>query len=538
MSLKKSLLTIITAIPAARAFVSRRRTNKASSATRPRPQAFSLWSHIDTSDPKPSHSYQTPDPVGEYTTWPMLTDKQYSARHLPPAPQSYIDSLPEEKPYIPKQQLGDITRLFIREDDIIPSRSSSLFMFFAQWFTDSVLRTDGRDRRKNTSNHNIDLCQIYGRTEESARILRSASRGKLRSQIINGEEYLDYLGELGPDNKWRVKAHYKDLPYAEDDVLDVIFAQWSEERKLKAYATGLERGNSSIGYVAISTLFMREHNRICDELATAYPQWNTNAEAFDERLFQTARMINTVLLLKLVVEEYINHIGNVKLLKLDHSYAEKQDWYREPWTAIEFDMLYRWHGLIPDELLVNGKLYSASQYRGNNELLEEAGLGTVINAASTNAAGKISLYNVPGFMAGAEYANIQMGRDLQLQTYNAYRRHFKLKPMRSFMELTGDTRIAAELENLYGHIDKLEFIVGLFAEKAEGDQLFGKLMSKMVGYDAFTQIYTNPLLSTNIYNARTFSQRGLDIIETTTSVQDMVDRNIKNASGVKALFDS
>ena len=80
--------------------------------------------------------------------------------------------------------------------------------------------------------------------------------------------------------------------------------------------------------------------------------------------------------------------------------------------------------------------------------------------------------------------------------------------------------------------------MGLFAEKAEGDQLFGKLMSKMVGYDAFTQIYTNPLLSTNIYNARTFSQRGLDIIETTTSVQDMVDRNIKNASGVKALFDS
>ena len=40
-------------------------------------------------------------------------------------------------------------------------------MFFAQWFTDSFLRTSLTDYRKNESNHEIDLCQIYGEEHRS-----------------------------------------------------------------------------------------------------------------------------------------------------------------------------------------------------------------------------------------------------------------------------------------------------------------------------------------------------------------------------------
>ena len=35
-----------------------------------------------------------------------------------------------------------------------------LFMLFAQWFTDSFLRTERSDWRKNTSTQEIDFCQI------------------------------------------------------------------------------------------------------------------------------------------------------------------------------------------------------------------------------------------------------------------------------------------------------------------------------------------------------------------------------------------
>ncbi len=197
--------------------------------TTARPRAFSLWSHV----PKPLQIDQQ-GPVGEYTTWPMLTDRRFSARHLPPADQSYIDTLPKDAPYggNPRNpMLGNVTALFARGGTMKQGRSSVLFMFFAQWFTDSVLRIDPQDRRKNTSNHNIDLCQIYGLTEETARLLRSGSEGKLTSQQIGGEEYLDYLGEIGDDGKWKVKEKYKALPYASPEIMNVVFEDWTEVQK-------------------------------------------------------------------------------------------------------------------------------------------------------------------------------------------------------------------------------------------------------------------------------------------------------------------
>lgn len=519
MSILSSAIELVIKIPFVRKIGSRIATNKVCSGVFPRPRAFSLWSHV--AKPK---NLDVQGPVGEYTTWPMLTDRKFSARHLPPANQSDIDSLPEDAAYNGdplNASLGEVTALFERKGEMSEDRSSILFMFFAQWFTDSILRIDPTDRRKNTSNHNIDLCQIYGRTEEAARLLRAKNKGgKLESQIIKGEEYPDYLGEVDDQGLWKVKERYVDLPYASPIAIEKIFGDWPKERMHKLYATGLERGNSSVGYVAISTIFMREHNRICDELAQRNPSWD------DERLYQTARMINMVILMKLVIDDYINHIAGIELFLFDPTYAEKQDWYRTPWIALEFDLLYRWHGLVPDKLTVNGEPYGHTKYRVNNALLEQVGVAAIINAASTQHAGAISLQNTPDFLLGAEYATIKMGRDFRLRSYNEYRVLFGMDAKTSFDALTDDPALRARLQGLYGDIDKVEFIVGLFAESHGTGELFGKLMFNMVGYDAFTQIYTNPLLAQKIYTPATFTQFGLDLIDDTNTVQDLVDRNV------------
>lgn len=39
------------------------------------------------------------------------------------------------------------------------------------------------------------------------------------------------------------------------------------------------------GLFMYATIWMREHNRLCDVLATEHPEWD------DERLFQTAKLI-------------------------------------------------------------------------------------------------------------------------------------------------------------------------------------------------------------------------------------------------------
>jgi len=522
--------------------INRIATNSIARATSPRPRPYSLWSPL----PAPPDAN---GPITDYASWPSLTDRSFSARHLAPATEAFIRQLPADGPYDKHSgSYGPITALFARPRDasgqcvMTTDRSSVLFMFFAQWFTDSVLRIDPRDRRRNTSNHDVDLCQIYGLNETAARCLRSGEAGRLCSQQINGQEFPEYLGEIGPDGRWQVKDKFKGLsPHGNTQwVIDSLRCSFREGslsddeiiRRLQTlYATGLERGNSSVGYVALSLVFLREHNRICAELQRRYG-WSD-----DERLFQTARMINICLLLKLTVEEYINHIAGQPIFRLDPGFAERQNWYRTNWIALEFDLLYRWHGLVPDQLLVKGEMVSATAYRWNNSLLEELGLTSVVNAASQQAAGRISLFNNPVFLMESEFRTIQMGRDFRLRSFNDYREAFGYRRLTSYQQLTTDAGLASQLEQLYGPIDNLELVVGLFAEAPPEGGLFGDLMRTMVAYDAFTQIYTNPLLSQAIHRSEHLTAYGLQLLNDTTSITDLVQRNVTPGETVLASLE-
>ena len=52
----------------------------------------------------------------------------------------------------------------------------------------------------------------------------------------------------------------------------------------------------------------------------------------------------------------------------------------------------------------------------------------------------------------------------------------------------------------------------------------------MVAYDAFSQALTNPLLAPRIYNEQTVLPRGMQIIDETKSIADVVLRNIPGGS--------
>lgn len=493
--------------------INRIAVNTLARATEARPRAFSLWSH------EPAENGY--GPVNDYTSWPALTDRSYSGRHLPPvkgdAKYPDIDALVPLFMRAPGQMKG--------------GRSSALLMFFAQWFTDSVLRVDASDRRKNTSNHDVDLCQVYGLTEQAARRLRSFKGGKLRSQMIHGEEFPEYLYEQsGPGTPLTVKPHFDGLH--SEELLNAVFKNEPDpEVRRRAYATGLERGNSTLGYVAISTLFLREHNRLCDGLADKHPGMD------DEQLFQTARMINMVLLMKVVVEDYINHIAGKRIFMLDPGFAESERWYRTNWIAIEFDLLYRWHSLVPDALDLGGG-QSTSRILNNNALFEELGLAGMLNAASRTQAGEIGLFNTPVFLKEAERNALEMSRRFRLQSYNNYRQRFNLPRFDSFEELNDDPKVLAALRAQYASVDEVELLPGLFGEKADNGALFGDLLNIMVAYDAFTQIYTNPLLARAVFHEGTFTKYGMREIERTHSIADLARRNCAGEVEAKLGFNA
>jgi prostaglandin-endoperoxide synthase 2 len=110
--------------------------------------------------------------VSDYTSWISLTDPRYTGRHLPVA---------EPRPLPTEAQVLDLFRR--PAGRARPSSDTTvLFMLFAQWFTDSFLRTERSDWRRNTSTQEIDLCQIYGISESRTRLLRAMEGGRLASQ--------------------------------------------------------------------------------------------------------------------------------------------------------------------------------------------------------------------------------------------------------------------------------------------------------------------------------------------------------------------
>ena len=486
-------------------------TNRLANSTDARPNTYSLWRPIGSQYDKPAN----------YLSWHSVTNKDFFDLHLGPASSEYIESLPENS--MIDGEHGQITKLFARGGNFKESRSTVFFMFFAQWFTDGFFRSDIFRGELTTSNHNIDLCQIYGANEAAEKALRTGTDGKLKSQQIDGEEYPVFLGTLDENGTWKVKPEFTDLPYIKSyKVFDAIYGQLPDSEKDKLLATGLERGNGILGHNVISTIFLREHNSICDLLKSneAYASWD------DDRLFHTARVINTIILMKLVIEDYVNHIAGLNVLKCDPSFAEDQKWYREPWISAEFNLLYRWHGLVPDSFIVEGESHPFIQ---NHDLLLSKGLSRLVNEASAQAAGEISLQNIPDFLMHAEAEMIRKGRQWHLQSFNAYRKKFGLKPLTSFKQLARNDFLANKLEELYGDIDRLEFTVGLFAEESDGRRLTGELLTTIVAYDAITQIYTNPIFAHKHFNEEYFTPEGIKRFENTDSFQDLVSRNSRSA---------
>ncbi|MBV1882529.1 MAG: hypothetical protein KUG82_12905 [Pseudomonadales bacterium] len=483
------------------------------------PSQYSLWSYQEGK-------------VCDYVSWSSLTDKSYTGRLLGPAAADVVGSLPLDPPFQSPldDQYGQVTALFKRKQQIDSDRTSLLFPFFAQWFTDGLIRADNADPRKNASNHEIDLCQIYGLTESTTRILRSMEKGKLRSQLINSEEFPDYLyGENG-----EVKSIYQNLPYVLDNRLEEIINQFDDakDRKPSYFATGLESGNSSVGYTTMSTIFLREHNRLCDELASQNTDWD------DERLFQTARNINIVLLLKVVVEDYVNHISPIKtpIFKLDNTVAEDKKWNQPGRVSFEFDLLYRWSSLIPDQMKFGSIDYDYKQFMLNNTLLTEHGLAKIVNDASHQRAGKLSLSNTPDFLLGEQHEAIKMARSFQTRSLNEYRILFGLEKFHDFNDVTSDAALSNRLQGLYGHVDYLELFTGLSAEGIEDNAIFGELMTTMVVSDALTHALTNPLLAKQVFNSGTFTRSGMNVIENTSSLQDITNRNLPSGARAEISF--
>ncbi|XP_067165411.1 prostaglandin G/H synthase 1 isoform X2 [Apteryx mantelli] len=403
---------------------------------------------------------------------------------------------------LPDAQLLAERFLLRRKFEANPKGTNLMFAFFAQHFTHQFFKTYGKMGRGFTKalGHGVDLGHLYGDNLQRQHQLRLFRDGKLKFQVVDGEVY---------------------PPTVADAPVHMVYPPAMP--KEQQMAMGQEVFGLLPGLCLYATLWLREHNRVCDILKQEHPTWS------DEQLFQTARLILIGETIKIVIEDYVQHLSGYFLsLKFDPELLFGVQFQYRNRIAVEFNQLYHWHGLMPDSFVIQGEEYSYEQFLYNTSMLMHYGVEALVESFSKQIAGRIG----GGQTINANVLKVAVGvikesRQLRLQPFNEYRKRFGMKPYKSFQELTGEEEKAAELEELYGDIDALEFYVGLLLEKPQPDSLFGESMVEIGAPFSLKGLLGNPICSPEYWKPSTFGgATGFEIVKT-ASLEKLVCLNVK-----------
>uniref|UniRef100_A0A8D0C7F8 Prostaglandin G/H synthase 2 n=1 Tax=Salvator merianae TaxID=96440 RepID=A0A8D0C7F8_SALMN len=443
-----------------------------------------------------------------YKSWEAYSNLSYYTRALPPVQHDCPTPMGVKgKKELPDSQI--IVDKFLLRKNFIPDPQGTnvMFTFFAQHFTHQYFKTDHHKGPEFTKGlgHGVDLSHIYGETLDRQMKLRLLKDGKLKYQMIDGEMY---------------------PPTVTETQAEMIYPPHVPEH-LK-FSVGQEVFGLVPGLMMYATIWLREHNRVCDILKTEHPEWD------DEQLFQTARLILTGETIKIVIEDYVQHLSGYHFkLKFDPELLFNQRFQYQNRIAAEFNTLYHWHPLLPDTFQIHDQEYTFQQFIYNNSIMLEHGLSHMVKSFSKQIAGRVAGgRNVPAAVKKVAKASIDQSRQMRYRSLNEYRKHFMLKPFETFEELTGEKEMAAELEELYGDIDAMELYPALLVEKPRPGAIFGETMIELGAPFSLKGLMGNVICSPEYWKPSTFGGKvGFDIVKT-ASIQNLICDNVEGCPRV------
>ena len=125
--------------------------------------------------------------------------------------------------------------------------------------------------------------------------------------------------------------------------------------------------------------------------------------------------------------------------------------------------------------------------------------------------------------------NIQRGRDHGLGSYNDVRADYRLRPVRSFGQITRNAELAAKLQSTYGDVNKVDAWVGILAEDHLPGSSVGPTANAVIT-DQFVRLRNGDRFW---YQNDLFDPNELAMIESTTLV-GVLRRN----TGIEGLQDA
>ena len=260
------------------------------------------------------------------------------------------------------------------------------------------------------------------------------------------------------------------------------------------FKAGDVRANEQIALTAMHTLFVREHNRLADQIANEHPDYT------DEQIYQTARKIVGAEIQVITYNEFLPMLLGSGAIPEYSGYDSSID----ATIANEFSTASYRYGhsqLSPNLLEMDKSGMSHVPLRDaffNPDLFKEIGLDSILRGLATQRAQEIDtkvvddvrnfLFGEPG-SGGFDLAslNIQRGRDHGLADYNSVRQSYRLTPVSSFDEITKDTDLQEKLQSLYGSVKNIDLWVGGLAEDHAPGSMVGETI-KAVLTDQFTRL--------------------------------------------------
>jgi len=327
---------------------------------------------------------------------------------------------------------------------------------------DTTTGTDSSNPRQqiNEITAYIDASMVYGSDETRAEFLRTNDgTGKLKTSAGN-----------------LLAFNTAELPNAGGTSPDLFIA-------------GDVRANEQVGLTAIHTLFVREHNRLAEELAAEDPTLT------GDEIYEKARKILGAEIQAITYNEFLPILLGEDVLDPYSGYDDTvnagiSNEFAHAAFRVGHTMLSSELQRINNDGTDAGSLFLRDSFFKPDLVINE-GIDSVLLGLASQKAQNVDtliiddvrnfLFGPPG-SGGFDLAslNIQRGRDHGLPSYNEVRIGLGLGGYSSFAEITSDLSVQNALASVYDTVDDIDLWIGGLAEDHINGGLLGEVFSEII----------------------------------------------------------
>jgi peroxidase len=304
----------------------------------------------------------------------------------------------------------------------------------------------------------IDASMVYGTDSIRAMWMRTFNNGKLKNSAGNLLAYNTVTGELSGSIDVNAPSMANDADHT-----------------VKTFVAGDVRAAEHPGLLSLQTLFMREHNKICDRLIS-------EGVHGDEEIYQRARKEIGAIIQAITYQEFLpalgislsSYTGYKPNVRPDIANIFATAGYRVGHTMVADDILLRDNNcadVSPGELDLVDAFWNPKlvvQYKIDPFLKGFAAHTQYETDIKINTVLRNFLFGNPNspvrFGIDLASLNIQRGRDHGLPNYNTIRKYYTGSGANDFSRVTSNASLADSLKKLYGTVNNMDIWVGGLAE--------------------------------------------------------------------------